>query len=77
MSGEVGALTREQEYFDAHKAEWVTQHRDEFVLLSNASFAGFYKNYEDAYRAGIQKFGFNSTFFVKQVCAAEPVFFIY
>ena len=78
MAAHADTLSIDYKFFEAHRSEWARRHRDEFVLVCNRALAGFYKTYyEDAYTAGLQAFGVKSQFLVKQVCAVEPVFFIY
>lgn len=77
MAAHVDTLSIDYKFFEAHRSEWSNMHSDEFALVCNRALAGFYKSYEDAYKAGLQAFGVNSQFLVKQVCAVEPVFFIY
>jgi len=70
-------LEREFSFFEQHRVEWAQQHQGEFVLVFDGREAGFYGDYESAFRAGLEKFGSQSQFLVQQVCAVEPVFFIY
>jgi hypothetical protein len=63
-------------FFETHKPEWVPEHQDQFALICNHVLDGFYETYESAYKAGLRAFGVKS-FLVKQVCAVEPVFYIY
>ena len=71
------ALENELGVFEQHKKEWLQSHPGEFVVLAATSVAGFYPDYESAFRAGLQTFGIDGKFLVKQVCAEEPVYLIY
>lgn len=77
MAAHANSMSIDYKFFEAHRSEWAGMHPDEFALVCNRALAGFYKTYEDAYKAGIQAFGVKRQFLVKQVCAVEPVFFIY
>ena len=70
-------LEKEFTFFEQRRAEWAQEHQGEFVLVFEGHEAGFYPNYESAFHAGLKKFGSRSQFLVQQVCAVEPVFFIY
>ena len=77
MATEASNLDKEFSFFERHRAQWAKQHQGEFVLVINEEEAGFYGDYESAYRAGLKRFGPESQFLIQQVCAIEPVFFIY
>lgn len=77
MSTQPTNLEKEFSFFEQHRAEWAQRHQGEFVLVYDGREAGFYEDYETAYRAGLQQFGMQGKFLVKQVCAVEPVFYIY
>lgn len=62
--------------FEQHRAEWVQAHRGEFVVVYKGQGAGFYPDYESAFRAALRSFGPRSQFLVEQVIAVEPVFVI-
>jgi hypothetical protein len=67
----------EQKLYEKHKQQWVQQHAGDFVLIKGDKLVGFYPDYEDALREGLKEFGVTVPFFIKQVCAQEPVFTIY
>jgi hypothetical protein len=77
MAAQPSSLKKDYGVFEQHRAEWAQQHQGEFVLVFDGREAGFYGDYESAFRAGLKKFGSRSQFLVQQVCAIEPVFFIY
>jgi len=62
--------------FQQHEKKWLQSHPGEFVVIAGTSLAGFYPNYEAAFRAGLRKFGISGEFLVKQVCVEEPVYLI-
>jgi hypothetical protein len=70
-------LEHELQIFAQHKQEWLRSHAAEFAVIRGPTVGGFYLDYESALRAGLQKFGCTSPFLIKQVCAEEPVHFIY
>ena len=51
------------------------EHEGKFVLINGEEIVDFFSTYEDAIKAGYQRFKLEP-FLVKQVHAAEPVFFI-
>lgn len=64
-------------FFEQHRAVWAKQHQGEFVLIYDGKEFGFFSDYEGAFLAALKSFGAGSQFLVQQVCAVEPVFFIY
>lgn len=70
-------FAREQKLYENRKRQWLNEHAGEFVLIKGDQLVGFYPEYEDALRVGLKQFGLRVSFFIKQVCAQEPVFTIY
>jgi hypothetical protein len=70
-------LAAELEVFEKNKKDWLRSHPGEFVVIAGAKIAGFYSDYESAFRAGLEAVGLGSTFLVKQVWAEEPVYLIH
>jgi len=63
--------------FERHRKEWSRSHAGEFVVIQGQEIAdGFFGTYADALRAGLQRFGVQSGFLVKQVWVLEPVYLI-
>jgi len=63
--------------FEQHRREWALSHPGEFVVIQGQEIAdGFFGTYADALRAGLQRFGVQSGFLVKQVWVTEPVYCI-
>lgn len=58
-----------------HKNVWLLSHLGEFAVISGTTVAGFYPDYEAAFRAGLRRFGVRD-FLIKEVCSQEPVYFI-
>ncbi len=69
-------LDDELRLFEQNKQEWLQSHAGEFAVISRSTVAGFYPNYEVAFQAGLRRFG-APDFLIKQICAQEPVYFIY
>jgi len=67
-------LTAELEFYEAHKAEWLHSHRDEFVVVKGNDLLGFFVNFHEAYSAGVGKYGAVADFLVKRVVPQEPMF---
>jgi hypothetical protein len=63
--------------FEQYRREWSRSHPGEFVVIKGQEIAdGFFESYADALRAGLQRFGVQSGFLVKQVWVTEPVYCI-
>jgi hypothetical protein len=63
--------------FERHRREWALAHLGEFVVIQEEVIAeGFFATYAEALKAGLQKFGANRHFLVKQVWIAEPVYLV-
>ncbi len=70
-------LTAELELYEAHKSEWLKIHRDKFVVVKGTDPLGFFIDFHDAYRAGVEKYGIDADFLVKRVVPQEPVFVVF
>lgn len=68
------ALEKELATYQA-KLPTMKDHEGKFVLVHGEDIIDFFSTYEDAIKAGYQKFNLNP-FLVKRVQATEPVFFI-
>ena len=70
-------FSTELRVFEQHRREWSRSHPGEFVVIQGEEIAeGFFDNYADALRAGLQRFGARKEFLVKQVWVTEPVYCI-
>ena len=65
------ALEREQKTYEQKLPELLTQ-AGKFALISGDEVAGVFGTYEDAIRAGYEKYGL-TPFMVKQIHATERV----
>lgn len=70
-------LETELRTFEQRKEEWLQSHLGDFVVIAGTTVAGFYSDYETAFKAGLEKFGVRGDFLVKQLYAEEPVYLIY
>lgn len=77
MAAPEGTLKAELEIFERNKTEWLGSHPGEFVVIAGTAVAGFYADYEAAFRAGLKRVSAGQAFLVKQVWAEEPVYLIY
>jgi hypothetical protein len=72
-----GQFSVELTVFERHRQEWSSFHPGEFVVIQGEQIADeFFATYADALRAGLQRFGVQSGFLVKQVWVTEPVYCI-
>jgi hypothetical protein len=70
-------FSTELEIFERHRQEWSRSHPGEFVVIQGEEIAeGFFGEYADALRAGLQKFGARREFLVKQIWVTEPVYLV-
>jgi hypothetical protein len=69
------ALRVELETYERRKAELLQQGEGRFVLIQDSEVAGIWDNYEDALKAGYEKYGLRP-FLVKQIRAVERVQFV-
>lgn len=74
-SGAKMALEKELETYKRKLPELKAQHEGKFVLIHGDEIVDTFSTYEDAIKAGYQKFQ-REPFLVKQVLAVEPVFFV-
>lgn len=65
-------LKEEQAFFEANKAHWLAEHKGKFALIKGSTLVGAFDTQENAYVAGVQKFG-NVPFLIKQILEEEPV----
>jgi hypothetical protein len=68
------ALEKEMETFTKRLPE-LKQHEGKFVLIQGENVVDFFSSYDDAIKAGYQKFGLDP-FLVKQIQATAQVQFI-
>lgn len=72
-----GQFSEELTVFEQHRREWALSHPGEFVVIQEGVIAeGFFGSYAEALKAGLQKFGANRRFLVKQVWITEPVYMV-
>jgi hypothetical protein len=70
-------LKQELKLYHGQKNGWLERHLNEYVVIAGEQVAGFYPDYESAFRAAIREFGIKRQFLIKQICAAEPVYVVY
>lgn len=69
-------FSTELKLFEERRKEWSRSHGGEYVAIQGVKVEGFFASYAEAFRAGLQKFGIDREFLVKQVSMTEPVYFI-
>jgi hypothetical protein len=63
--------------FERYRREWYRFHPGEFVVIQGEEIAdGFFKTYAEALKAGLQRFGAEREFLVKQIWVTEPVYLV-
>ena len=65
-------LKEELEFFEAHRAEWLAQHKGRFALVKGQQLIGTFDTAENAYVDGVPRFG-NTPFLIKQILEREPI----
>ena len=66
----------ELQVFEAHRATWARDHREQYVVIRAKQVLGFYPDFERALEAGLQKYEMGE-FLVKQIFSVEPVYAIF
>ncbi len=69
------ALEKELETYRQNLPE-LQQHAGKFVLIKGEKIEDFFTSYEDAVKAGYQKFGVDNPFLVTRIQAQQTVQFI-
>jgi hypothetical protein len=70
-------LGAELEFYEAHKADWLTTEAGRFVVIKGSQLLGFFEDFHSAYCTGAEKYGVDSDFLVKRVALQEPVFVVF
>jgi hypothetical protein len=65
-------LRREQAAFDRQLPEILPEHQGEFVVFKDEVPQGFYKTYNDAYGAALDRFGLDDVFLISEVLERHP-----
>ncbi len=76
-AGEETRLATELQLFGLHKEKWLNNHRGQYVVIKDSTILNFFPSFEGAYRAGVDEWGIDTDFLVKQIVDHEPVFFIF
>jgi hypothetical protein len=70
-------LGQELNFYELHKSAWIDRYAGQFALISGEESGGFFPSYEAAFEAGLQRFGLEKPFLIKQVLERDQVFVIY
>jgi hypothetical protein len=70
-------LIVELELYECHKSDWLRNHRDEFVVIKDKNLLGFFSEFHEAFRAGVNEYGLECDFLVKRVVPQDPVFEVF
>ncbi len=65
-------LQRELAYYNTIRPKLLEHHEGQFVLIKGTEFVGAFTKAEEAYEAGVKKFG-NQPFLIKQVLREERI----
>jgi hypothetical protein len=68
----LGALAKEIQYFESHRAELLQKYVNMFVLIKEEEVIGAFADAETAYQDGLAKFGLKP-FLVRQVLTNDPI----
>jgi len=66
----VNPLAMELEYFHAHRGELVASYRGKFALIKGGELIGAFDTDENAYRAGVARFG-NTPLLIRRITAED------
>ncbi len=50
-------LKKEIEYFEAHREEFESEHKDQYLLIHDTNLVGHFNTIEEAITEGVRKFG--------------------
>ena len=64
-------LQEELEFFGANRDKLLVEHQGKFALIKGSELIGTFDTEENAYEAGVARFG-NNPFLIKQVLETEP-----
>jgi hypothetical protein len=71
-------LREEIAFHDQHKMDWIADgHGGEYAVIQGDILAGFFAEFEDAFRAGLERFGVDKPFLVRKVLKEAEVFLIF
>lgn len=65
------SLKVELKVFGDHKLEWLEKHEGRFALIKGEEYS-FHDSDEDAYKAGLEKYG-DTDVFIKQILPEDQV----
>lgn len=60
-------LEREQKAFDSQLDQMMSEHEGEFVLFRDEKPVAFFDSYDEAYQAGLDRFGLDEIYIVSEV----------
>lgn len=69
-----GVLTREIQTYEHNKEKLLSEHRGEFVIIKDDSIIKTFESFGDAYRHGIETFGNQVPFLLRQITDLDPSF---
>jgi hypothetical protein len=76
MREEANGLSEELSYFRENRHTWLAEHSGEFALVRGRHVSGFFAEWADGFKAGIEKYQLG-TFLLKRVTKEDEVFFIF
>jgi hypothetical protein len=77
MAPTAAEFEAELKLFEENRQAWSASHPGDYVVIQDdVVLQGFFKEYADAFKAGLQRFGVRRPFLVKQVWITEPVYFV-
>lgn len=63
--------------FEEHRNEWSRSNVGKYVVIRDTEvIETFFNSYADAFSAGMQRFGVERNFLIKQIWISEPVYFV-
>ena len=74
MTETINPINKELDYYRRHLKDWEGR-EGEYILIQAESVVDFFSSYDDALKAGYQKFGLEP-FFVKQINTVERASFV-
>jgi hypothetical protein len=69
---EKSLLAEELAHFESIKSKLLASNKDQYALIKGHDLVGTFTTFEEAYKAGVEKFG-NVPFLIKQVVEKELI----
>lgn len=66
-------MEEEHRFFASKKWDWMGRYEGKYLLIKGREFIDYFMTFEDAYKAGVQRFGLEPFYIKKLVRFERPV----